>query len=954
MICGFFEEYEHPVYVSDPETYALLYVNSSFREHFGQADAGVCYQIVRNRTSPCHSCNGKSSFQADSNSFTIDEFCVQSTGRWYRRRERPVQWSDGRTVRCTIAEDITREKEFEDTLHSTSEDLRMIRLLNELTDRSADLSTIIQQLSEKLTSAFSCYVSVFLTQHGVESLKLHPESVTPKISNWAENLVGAPLTHSEISLTPDSLHSKVASAAQPMHFTSPADIEQVFQECLPSSCEKGNIRRLIESTRAEAVVVVPLFSSHKLIGTINLSRQSRFSDKELNRLRAISSQLVAVLGRLRSKEALRMSEAKYRALAESARDMIFIVDPAGYLQYANTTCCAVMHATSESIIGKRLSEIFPASVSRRQMENIREVSSSQEPRTVEAEIIAADGSPRWLSTLLVPINDIGPACVMGISRDITKRIEAENTLRESEEKFRSLAEQSPNMIFIFDGNRHFYMNNRIEELLGYSREEFYAEDFDYQEIIAPESRPLIRSLLERQFSGEKVPPFEHALIAKNGRRIDVISSMRLIHFEGKRAVLGTVIDITEQKKTRREKEQMQAQLVEAQKMEAIGTLTGGIAHDFNNMITGIRGFTQLALLEVEKDNPIHDDLTQIEQVTRRAGTLTRQLLLFSRRQPIELSIFSPNETVIGLEKMLTRLIGEPYAIECRLTESPWSLHADQGKIEQIIMNLVVNARDAMPAGGKIIVETRNISITGKRAKRSADAREGNYVCLRVTDEGVGIDRTTLGRIFEPFFTTKESMQGTGLGLAVAYGIVKQHQGWIHVDSTPEKGSSFAVYLPAYFGEPETTRLQDQIVTQAMQNKGKVLLLEDEKTVCDFGQRALEMAGFDVIASRSIAEAQLKCDECRSEFVALFSDIVLPDGNGIDFADHLLSTMSHLKVLVASGYLPDQHTWERLKAHGYRFIQKPYDMAQLNARMDELLSTESRHSGSRQSTAGSSR
>jgi len=388
------------------------------------------------------------------------------------------------------------------------------------------------------------------------------------------------------------------------------------------------------------------------------------------------------------------------------------------------------------------------------------------------------------------------------------------------------------------------------------------------------------------------------------------------------------VDITRQKETETEKKRIQSQLIQSQKMDAVGRLAGGVAHDFNNLLTAIIGGLDMILLKFNPDDPIYQELYEIFEASQRASELTRQLLLFSREHMPRFETVCLNDTITHLLKMLGRLIGEDITIETMLASGLQSVRADKGGVEQIIMNLVVNARDAMPQGGNVILSTENAEIDEKSASAVPDARPGTFVCLRVCDAGIGIPRESISRIFEPFFTTKKVGKGTGLGLSVVYGIVKQHDGWINVRSGQGKGTTFEIYLPAV-ADPVPRPVKHTVDSDIVPGNGeRILIIEDEKIVRDFAVRALTKNGYEVYAAANGAEALEIFENQQGRFDLIFSDVVLPDMNGIELVDQFLSRDRDLRILISSGYTDTKSQWRVIRDKGYRFLQKPYALNDL--------------------------
>ena len=378
-----------------------------------------------------------------------------------------------------------------------------------------------------------------------------------------------------------------------------------------------------------------------------------------------------------------------------------------------------------------------------------------------------------------------------------------------------------------------------------------------------------------------------------------------------------------------EKEKIQAQLLQAQKMEAIGLLAGGVAHDFNNRLTTIQGYASLAIRKVHEAGPLLRDLNQITLSAERAANLTRQLLLFSRRQPPPvLTPLNLNRTVDNLIKMLHRLIGEDVAISINLTPDLWPVMMDEGNIEQVIMNLALNGRDAMPKGGQLTIETDNIILDEKSAKSIPESQPGQFVRLSVTDTGCGMSREIVSQIFEPFFTTKDAGKGTGLGLPVVYGIIKQHKGWINVYSEPGQGSEFRIYLPAFIGN---SGYKPKPVTPQPEAQGKgerILLVEDDEGVREFTREALSENGYTVFEASNAQDALTVFEQERGNFHMLLSDVVLPDQSGPELAAKLLSRKSELAILLTSGYTEQRTQCPAIGGEMCQFLQKPYALADM--------------------------
>ena len=378
-----------------------------------------------------------------------------------------------------------------------------------------------------------------------------------------------------------------------------------------------------------------------------------------------------------------------------------------------------------------------------------------------------------------------------------------------------------------------------------------------------------------------------------------------------------------------------ASLLQAQKMESIGQLAGGIAHDFNNQLGIILFDVDLLLEIVPVDDPAHTDLEKIRKVVMRSAELTRKLLLFSRRQHLDPQPLNLNQHITELQKVLSRLLREDIAVELALAPTLSSINADPGSIDQILINLAVNSRDAMPSGGNLLLTTSDIEIDTIYCRTHPQARPGRFVRLAINDDGSGMDEATLARIFEPFFTTKAVGKGTGLGLAVVYGIVEAHKGWISVKSTIGQGSSFEVFLPSLVGiKPEETpaTARDDLQTG---NGERILLLEDEPDLSERTQRALNRSGYTVRACATLSEARRILQD--GHFDLLLADLVLPDGRGSNLVLEARERHPNMAALLITGYSDDRMDWGDIKSLGITVLQKPFSAADLLDQVRQVLS-----------------
>lgn len=417
------------------------------------------------------------------------------------------------------------------------------------------------------------------------------------------------------------------------------------------------------------------------------------------------------------------------------------------------------------------------------------------------------------------------------------------------------------------------------------------------------------------------------LYLKEGHRRNVNEEEHL------RGIANILAGIVQKKRAEEELDKMEAQFLQAQKMEAIGQLAGGVAHDFNNLMTVVQGNTDLALMTIDEGEPVYRNLKEIGRVTAKAAALTRQLLTFSRRQPVSKEILNVNKAVLEMSRMLQRLIGENIFLSTELSPDLWNTEADPGQVEQLLMNLVVNARDAMPNGGKLLIKTANARIDETYRQIYGEGRPGRFVQISVEDTGTGMDAETRAHIFEPFFTTKGIGKGTGLGLSVVYGIVKGHDGWINVYSEPGSGSNFRIYLPSASGGIEEKGEEAKSFEISGGNE-RILLVEDEKDVKELALLILERQGYKVFGTSTFDEAVSIFKKEGGRLDLLLSDIMLTDRSGLELAKELRRERPDLKVLFASGYSGEH--FQVQADHNYGFLEKPYTLMELLSAVRDVL------------------
>jgi PAS domain S-box-containing protein len=503
--------------------------------------------------------------------------------------------------------------------------------------------------------------------------------------------------------------------------------------------------------------------------------------------------------RLQALEALRASEDRYGHLFHSAADIIFEADAEGYFRFVNPQTLRVFEYAADEVIGRRFTEFIRPDYRPQILHHYYRQTTAGEPNSyVEFPAITKSGREVWLGQNAWLITDASGKFIgmQAVARDITERRSSEEALRAAEAKFRGLVEQSLMGVYILQNDRLVYLNPKAAELLGYTQQELLDAPNAFA-FIHEQDRAMVMDQLSR-LGPAGLPSVQLTIrgTRKDGEIVQVEAFCSVTEFGGQPAILATVNDISDRIK-------LEDQLRQAQKMEAVGRLAGGIAHDFNNLLTAIRGNAELMSHRVRADPAMAAEVDEILHAADRAASLTRQLLAFSRKQILQPVPLDINEIVGAVARMARRLIGTEVQLRLDLAESVLKVLADSAQVEQLLLNLIVNARDAMPSGGMIAVSTANVRLHSQSPEIvQAGIAPGPFVLLAVADEGIGMDQATQARIFEPFFTTKETGRGTGLGLSTVYGIVRQTGGAITVTSERGKGASFRVYLPAITGDTQ--------------------------------------------------------------------------------------------------------------------------------------------------------
>jgi len=644
----------------------------------------------------------------------------------------------------------------------------------------------------------------------------------------------------------------------------------------------------------------------------------------------------------RIEASLRESEAWLRAASESSLDSFFIFraerDDAGEIidfvfVYVNKTAEEMLQIPRESILGKRLCEVLPINREAGFFEKYKKVLETGIPLQEEFLLPDTHVPAAWYYHEVLPLPD-------GIAiahRDITERKRSEAELRASEEKFFMAFHSSPiamALSTIFEG-RFLDVNTEFLKIAERDREEVIGRSAIELGVWEDVGK---RAELIEQFQKQGV--VNHVEVtgrSKSGRRVSFWWSAVRITLNGEPCLLSSAVDITDMKKAEEEREKLQAQLLQAQKMESVGRLAGGVAHDFNNMLQTILGFADLALMDMSPDDPFRRHAEEIKNAAKRSTKIIRQLLAFARKEVISPVVMDLNDAVDGMIKMLRRLIGEDMDLVWMPGADLWGVHMDPTQIDQILANLVVNARDAIEGVGQVEIRTENAVLDEASCAQKAGCVPGDYVRLSVIDTGSGMDEDTLKNIFDPFFTTKEAGKGTGLGLATVYGIVKQNNGYIYAQSQPGQGSSFQIYLPRHQGSAEKKSRDVEAVTLC-KGAETILLVEDRKPVLETGRRMLAALGYTVLTAERPDRAIQIAQEHPDAIHLLMTDVIMPGMKGPDLAGRIRQGRPDIRCLYMSGFTADIIAREGVLNKGVMFIQKPFSLEDLGKKVREALGT----------------
>ncbi|MEW6220388.1 MAG: GAF domain-containing protein [Thermodesulfobacteriota bacterium] len=949
--------------------FTIVYQNQAHRALAGAHAGEICHQARFGRQTVCDNCPLVATF-ADGGSHSLEqEVQGDLAPRLLEITTSPLKAGDGSVVAgIKTVRDVTARRRMEDALRRAVEAEKLLSSLSSrfLNLRPGEFEIAVEDSLETLGRVL-----------GADRAQI---VLLPGYSTWvASSLVWQ---RPELADLAGALPEVPSAGALPWLFAQ-LHQEQMVTVTDPDKlpAEAAAERQAFARAGIRSAIVLPLGYRGQLVGLFQLDfiqDSHAFSEEEARFLRVVAEVMAnAAAHRRADEEAHRRSDHLEKLLIIST-EITAGAEPAALCQRIAILARDLLNLDGTTVSIRRSSgaDLELTAVAGMDPQEAAALTLSGLPAHAVASrrpVVSASLAAGRLQPLPVALTDLGMEAglaspmlveseVVGILAGYTRRARqftAEEValyqtianqaavalrnavhlqaLRESEEKYRILMATASDAIFMTDAETGVIMdiNRKAAELIGLSPALLVGQP--QRQLHPPPVRPAFDGLCRRAVATGRAEAQSLAMIVKEGRMIPVDVSASVTEVAGRRIIQSIYRDMSARHEAERDKEHIQAQLLQAQKMEAIGTLAGGVAHDFNNILTAIIGYSGLLLHRLPAGDPLRQEVVSIRTAGERGAALTRRLLAFSRKQATSKAVCDLNLLVEGVSGMLRRLIGEDIELATRCDAERPHILADAGQIEQILMNLAVNARDAMPRGGHLSLRTANVAVDRLQAARLPKARPGSFVTLEVRDTGIGMDPETIAHIFEPFFTTKGIGDGTGLGLAVVYGIVEGHEGWIEVESLPQEGTVFTVFLPAHEPLGPAAREERFILPDLKGHGERLLLVEDETMVRQFGAEALRANGYQVEEAVAVRDALDRFQAAGGEFDLVLIDVVLPDGSGLVLRDYLASERPGVKILMNSGYADQRSQTALIERLGLPFLKKPFSVVELLRAVRAVLS-----------------
>jgi PAS domain S-box-containing protein len=905
----------------------LLFVNDAFRRLYGYADEELVGRPIDLLVSP-RTPAGTSTHVAQA---TVGGGWQGEV--WNRRKdgtEFPIRLStapvlDERGQAVALVGVTTDISEVKEAAAALAQQLEILTKIHEVSvemaslPSSADLFGYLARTLQRLTGAMAVTLGEFRPQDGTIVLRrLESDSTSLALANRilgidARNIVSAvdATTLAHILSTRIEVHDSLTSVS---FGAVPPTVARILQGLL----------------HVDRFVAVAYVYEGILYGTSVLAFRAGTPLPSTILVEAFASLAAVSLRRQGAEESLREHQSMVSALVDSSRDWIWALDARGVHTYSNPAVEHILGYRPGEIVGMSLELVHEDDKAKLDQVWRESVATGRGWTTVQARWRHRDGHYRYMESSAVPIlaRDGGVLGFRGVDRDVTDRVETAEEIANWKRRYDRLALSAGNVVYDFDtSSGTIVCGGGLENTLGYTPQELNGSIEQWVERIRPDEREAVKARFREAEAQAAVFHAEYHFRRRDGRY--VLLEDRGYPLQnvtgGIERYVGVMTDVTELRRAEAERARLEEHLRQTQKMESIGRLAGGVAHDFNNLLTIINGYSDLIADTLNPADPLRATVEQIRKAGERASALTQRLLAFSRKQVMQPRPLNVDRVVSDLQPMLARLVGEDVDLRLALDAGGAVIRADPHQIEQVILNVVVNSRDAMPRGGTLTIET---AATGEPG---ADGR----VMIAVADTGFGMDEATRQQVFEPFFTTKGSGKGTGLGLSIVQGIVEQTGGTIDVESVPGEGTTFRISLPRVDASPEAAVTLSP-GRQALIGRETVLVVEDEPDVRNYVATALRTYGYRVLVAENAGEALLICDRDPAPIDLLLTDVVMPHVSGRELAERVEKVRPGIKVIYMSGYTDDIVVHHGVTEEGIGFVQKPFSPDQLATRLREVL------------------